>query len=327
MALTTTRGATHLLIIGLAAATAAACGVVLNDHPPASSAKAKVPLSELWVEPEDIASRNLLIGSGRPETAPSNDVEYKVLKFDARGYSKGYDVVAPDGRKWDIKVGKESQTEVVLSRILWALGYYQPATYFMDGWRLNGDWDLEGRAARFRLQSDHTVEGEWNWVDNPFESSRAFGGLIAINMLFNNWDLKNNNNRVYSLPGPDGTRIRRYVVQDLGASLGTFQVFPYGIGTRNEVADFESSSFIRKIDGSKVELTYRGRHQDVIKQLNVADVIWACELMNELSDQQLDDAFKAAKYDDGVRARFIKKIREKVREGLELRRFAAVTED
>jgi len=327
MALTTTRGATHLLIIGLAAATAAACGVVLNDHPRASSAKAKAPLSELWVEPDDIASRNLLIGSGRPETAPSNDIEYKVLKFDPRGYSKGYDVVAPDGRKWDIKVGKESQTEVVLSRILWALGYYQPATYFMDGWRLNGDWDLEGRAARFRLQSDHTVEGEWNWLDNPFESSRAFGGLIAINMLFNNWDLKNNNNRVYSLPGPDGTRIRRYVVQDLGASLGTFQVFPYGIGSRNEVADFESSSFIRKVNGSKVELTYRGRHQDVIKKLSVADVIWACELMNELSDKQLDDAFKAAKYDDGVRARFIKKIREKVGEGLELRKFAAVLED
>ena len=80
MALTTTRGATHLLIIGLAAATAAACGVVLNDHPRASSAKAKAPLSELWVEPDDIASRNLLIGSGRPETAPSNDIEYKVLK-------------------------------------------------------------------------------------------------------------------------------------------------------------------------------------------------------------------------------------------------------
>jgi len=81
------------------------------------------------------------------------------------------------------------------------------------------------------------------------------------------------------------------------------------------------------VNGSKVELTYRGRHQDVIKKLSVADVIWACELMNELSDKQLDDAFKAAKYDDGVRARFIKKIREKVGEGLELRKFAAVLED
>ena len=327
MALTTTRGATHLLIIGLAAATAAACGVVLNDHPRAFSAKAKAPLSELWVEPDDIASRNLLIGSGRPETAPSNDIEYKVLKFDPRGYSKGYDVEAPDGRKWDIKIGKESQTEIVLSRILWAIGYYQPATYFMDGWQLKGDWNLEGQAARFRLQSDHEVEGDWNWEDNPFESSRAFGGLIAINLLFNNWDLKNNNNRVYSLKGPDDTRIRRYVVQDLGASLGTFQIFPYAIGTRNEVADFESTSLVRNVHGSKVELTYRGRHQDVIKLMKVADVIWACELLNELSDEQFDDAFKAAKYAEGVRTRYIKKIRAKIHEGLELRKFAAVLED
>lgn len=279
------------------------------------------------MEPEDIGSRNLLVGTSRPETAPSNDIEYKVLKFDPRGYSKGFDVVAPDGLKWDIKVGKESQTEIVLSRVLWAIGYYQPVIYFMDGWQLEHEWDLEGRAARFRLQSDHTVEGDWNWLDNPFESSRAFGGLIAINLLFNNWDLKNNNNRVYSLKGPDGTRIRRYVVQDLGASLGTFQTFPYAIGTRNEVDDFESTPFVRHVNGSKVELTYRGRHQAVIQQLKVADVIWACELLNELSDAQFDDAFKAARYDEGRRVRFIKKIREKIREGLELRKFAAVLED
>lgn len=327
MSLTTTRRATHLWAIGLAAAMTAACGVVLNEHPRGASTRKPAPLSELWVEPNDIASRNLLIGSAPPETAPSNDIEYRVLKFDPRGYSKGFDVLAPDGRKWDIKVGKEAQTEIVLSRVLWALGYYQPATYFMDGWHLKGDWDLEGRAARFRLQSDHAVEGDWNWTDNPFESSRAFGGLIAINLLFNNWDLKNNNNRIYSVKGPDGTRLRRYVVQDLGASLGTFQVFPYAIGSRNEVADFESSSFVRHVNGSKVELTYRGRHQDVLEQLNVADVIWACELMNELSDAQLDDAFKAAKYGEGVRTRFIKKIRAKIREGLELRRFAAALED
>ena len=317
----------HLWAIGLAAVTAAACGVVLNDQPRAASTRKPASLSELWVEPDDIGSRNLLIGSAGPNTAPSNNIEYTVLKFDPRGSSKGFDVVAPDGRKWDIKIGKEAQTEIVLSRVLWALGYYQPATYFMDGWQLKGDWDLEGRAARFRLQSDHTVEGDWNWTDNPFESARAFGGLIAINMLFNNWDLKNNNNRVYELKGPDGTRIRRYVVQDLGASLGTFLTFPYGVGTRNEVADFESTPLIRKREGSRVELTYRGRHGDVIRQLTVADVIWACELMNELSDAQLDDAFKAAKYDDGVRERFIKKIREKIREGLELRSFAAVLED
>jgi hypothetical protein len=326
MSMTTKRGKSPLWLVALAAATAA-CGVVLNEHSRVPPAKARAPLSELWVAPENIAERNLLIGSGRPKDAPSNHIEYKVLKYDASGYSKGYDVEAPDGRKWDIKIGKESQTEIVLSRILWALGYYQPATYFMDGWHLKGEWDLEGRAARFRLQSDHHVEGEWKWQDNPFESSRAFGGLIAINQLLNNWDLKNTNNRVYSLDGPDGTSVRRYVVQDLGASLGTFQVFPYLIGTRNEVADFESTQFVRAVRGSKVELTYRGRHRDVIEQLNIADVIWACELMNELSDKQLDDAFKAARYDEGVRARFVRKIRDKIREGLELRRFAAKLED
>ena len=53
--------------------------------------------------------------------------------------------------------------------------------------------------------------------------------------------------------------------------------------------------------------------------MSVADVVWACELMNRLRDAQLDDAFKAADYEPAIRARFIKKIRAKIQEGLALR--------
>ena len=80
------------------------------------------------------------------------DVEYTVNKRDESGYSKGYDVVGPDGREWDIKVGKEVQSEIVVSRILWALGYHQPATYYVTGWKLAGTWEDEGEPARFRLR-------------------------------------------------------------------------------------------------------------------------------------------------------------------------------
>jgi hypothetical protein len=53
--------------------------------------------------------------------------------------------------------------------------------------------------------------------------------------------------------------------------------------------------------------------------MNVADVVWACALMNRLRDAQLDDAFKAAQYDAATRARFVAKIRAKIRQGLALR--------
>jgi hypothetical protein len=56
--------------------------------------------------------------------------------------------------------------------------------------------------------------------------------------------------------------------------------------------------------------------------MNVADVVWACELLNRLRDRQLDDAFRAADYEPAVRTRFIAKIRAKIQEGLALRSVA-----
>ena len=304
------------------------CGrPVINNRPVTPEAPPRAPLTELWNEPRDLERRNLMWGSAPSDQAPSKDVEYEVRKRDTTGYSGGYDVVAPDGRAWDIKVGKEAQTEVVVSRILWALGYHQPAAYYVTGWKLAGTWDDEGEPARFRLDSDHENEGEWAWLDNPFSNTRAFRALIAVNLLLSNWDFKTSNNRIYVTKGPDGP-VRRYVVQDLGAAFGKprlarsnklLALLPGKVGTRNDIDDFEETKLIRNIKGSEVTLDYRGAAGEILETMNVIDVIWACELMNRLQDGQLDDAFEAAGYDMATRARYITKIRAKIREGLALR--------
>jgi hypothetical protein len=304
------------------------CGrPVINNRPATPEAPPRAPLTELWNEPRDLERRDLLWGSAPADQAPSKEVEYEVRKRDTTGYSGGYDVVGPDGREWDIKVGKEAQTEVVLSRLLWALGYHQPAAYYVTGWKLAGTWDDEGEPARFRLDSDHENEGEWAWLDNPFSNTRAFRALIAVNLLLSNWDFKTSNNRIYVTKGPDGP-VRRYVVQDLGAAFGKprlarsnklLALLPGKVGTRNDIDDFEETKLIRNIKGSEVTLDYRGAAGEILETMNVADVIWACELMNRLQDAQLDDAFEAAGYDPTIRARFIAKIRAKLREGLALR--------
>jgi hypothetical protein len=282
----------------------------------------RAPMLQLWRNPTDLAQRDLRWGAGRPADAPSPTAVYTVVKRDDTGFSPGYDVVGPDKRKWSIKVGKEAQPEIVLSRILWALGYYQPETYYVKGWQLQGEWSYEGQPARFRLQSDHKSDGEWKWVDNPFAGTTPMHGLIAINLLFNNWDLKTSNNRIYTLEDPKAEPTRRYVVQDLGASLGRPRVFP-AIGTRNDLEDFETTPFIKEVRGSEVVLNYRGRHGEILDRLNVDDLIWACELLNRLSDAQFDQAFRAAEYPLDVRRRYIKKIRAKIHEGLALRPLVA----
>src|SRR4030095_11093514 len=236
-------------------------------------------------------------------------------------------------REWDIKVGKEAQTEVVVSRILWALGYHRPAADSVTVWEGGVRGDDEGEPARFRLDSDHENEGEWAWLENPFNNTRAFRALIAVNLLLSNWDFKTSNNRIYVTKGPDGP-VRRYVVQDLGAAFGKprlarsnklLALLPGKVGTRNDIDDFVETKWIRSIKGWEVTLDYRGAAGEILETMNVADVIWACELMNRLQDAQFDDAFEAAGYDPAIRTRFIAKIRAKLREGLALRADARVS--
>ena len=300
---------------------------IINSGARPPEAQPSAPLEQLWNEPQDLERRNLVWGSADPNQAPPKDAEYQVQKEDKTGYSSGFDVVGPDGRAWDIKIGKEAQTEIVVSRILWALGYHQPTLYYLTGWTLAGEWEGEGEPARFRLQSDHASDGEWAWLENPFHGARAFHGLIAINLLLSNWDFKTSNNRIYREESANGP-VRRYVVQDLGASFGKprwarsntlLALLPGKAGTRNDIDDYEETRLVTRIRGSEITLDYRGPRGDIIETMNVADVIWACELMNRLRDAQLDDAFKAADYEPAIRARFVKKIRDKIQEGLALR--------
>ena len=306
-------------LLALTCLTTACARPVLGTASPVRQPSPQVALLELWSEPTDIARKDLLWGSTRAENAPSPTDVYTVLSLDKSGYSRGYDVQGPDGRQWKIKLGDEVQSEIVASRILGALGYYQPDIYYVTGWQLTGSWQSEGEPARFRLESDHENDGEWAWLDNPFTGTRPLQGLIAINLLLNNHDLKTSNNRVYRLRDSKAEPARRYVVQDVGSSLGKPRGFPYMRGTRNNIEDYEDLGLIRKIDGSDVQLDYRGQHADVLRALSTADVIWACELMDRLSDAQLDDAFKAGGYEPEVRLRYITKLRSKIREGLSLR--------
>ena len=276
-------------------------------------AQPSAPLEQLWNEPQDLERRNLVWGSADPKQAPPMDVEYQVQKEDKGGYSNGFDVVGPDGRAWDIKIGKEAQTEIVVSRILWALGYHQPTLYYMTGWKLAGEWEGEGEPARFRLQSDHESDGEWAWLENPFHGARAFHGLIAINLLLSNWDFKTSNNRLYSVPSPAGPA-RWFVVQDLGASLGGTA---WPIGTRNDIERFETQHFVAAA-GGELQFDYRGRHRDVFERVTAGDVIWACRLLDRISDRQWTDIFKAAAYPDAVAARYRTHLAAKIAEGLAL---------
>jgi hypothetical protein len=293
-----------------------------NTDPPTSE-----KLAELWVLPADIGARDLFHGTGGAAAAPPVNATYSWISTDTTGYSGGYTVRGSDGRVWDAKIGPEAQSEVVASRVLWAAGYHQPVIYYVSKWNLAGGPGGSQQAARFRLEDDSAkVVGDWSWADNEFIGTQPFGALIAANILLNSWDWKTSNNKIYQLKS-GGSPTRRYVVRDLGASLGKtapsrlLWILPipargFGQGTRNNVDDFESQNYISRATESDVDFDFHSIYGSVVDLVRPVDVRWTAELLSRLTDAQWDDAFRAADYPADVRARFIRKIKAKIAEGL-----------
>jgi hypothetical protein len=223
---------------------------------------------------------------------------------------------------WSVKTGPEAQTEVVASRVLWAIGFHQPATYYLAAWKMTGEHAGPSEGGRFRPEvADARVDGDWSWSKNPFVDTQPFRGLIVANLVLNNWDWKTSNNKIYQYS--DGTK--RYVVRDLGASLGKTSYPPYlkwlhvrgfGQGSRNNVDHFEQQGFIEKVDAGSVRFDYRGLYDHVVDLVRPSDVHWTAELLARITDAQWDDAFRAAQYPPDIRARYIRKIKAKIAEGL-----------
>jgi hypothetical protein len=272
-------------------------------------------MSELWVDPSDLSSRDLFLGSGGSALVPRSNTVFRFKSEDTKGHSKGYDVVDPQGRKWDVKIGEEAQSEVVVSRILWSIGYHQPVVYYVPHWRMQDGPTSAPEPGRFRLASDHKTHGDWSWDENPFADTRPLRGLIVVNTLLNNWDLTKDNNRLYEMGKGSAGPKWRYVVQDVGGSLAKTR---WPIGTRNNIEDFESQKLIRSVEGDHVDFDYRSRHRILVGNVPPADVVWTCRLLNRLSDKQLDDAFRAGGFEKPIRDRYVRKIREKIQEGLDL---------
>ena len=77
-------------------------------------------------------------------------------------------------------------------------------------------------------------------------------------------------------------------------------------------------SHVASVNGSRVEFSYAGRHQELLKQIRTQDVCWTSRLLSRLTEKQKRDAFRAAAYPDDVARRFIVRLDSKISDGLKL---------
>ena len=292
-------------------------GLGPHVHSTATEPLTDARVAELWTPPADLPTRNLFDGPWGETAAPPPDATYEFVSTKDKGFSAGADVIGPDGTGWSVKIGDEAQSEVVASRIVWAIGYHQPPVYYLPRWTLaGGPAPGEQPPGRFRPKiAALDPAGHWSWQHNPFVGTRPYAGLVVLMMVLNNSDLGTLNNYVYRLGRPREGAARWLVVRDLGGSLGETG---YYRPRRNFIDGFERQAFIRRVEDGRVVLEYHGLEKELLKNISVGDVRWTCGLLSRLSEQQWQDAFRAGGYSPAIAARYTRKIREKIAEGLAL---------
>lgn len=252
-----------------------------------------VPNAVIVWEQVEIPSRDTLRGPTSEGIAPALE-KVKLLGRQHGGNNLKYRVEDANGREWVVKVADESQAEVAANRLLWAIGYRTEIDQIVP--RINIDGIGSYKNARFEARAKEIQRGDrWSWANNPLAGTKEFDGLRIMMAFVNNWDLKDENNVILTEGG------RSYlVVSDVGSSFGKLADRSKSRSGRsvNKPEHFAEAGFIKGVDGGTIVFDYRGMGEDHLKGIKVENARWLADLLLQLSDKQIADAFRAAKYSD-----------------------------
>ncbi len=275
----------------------------------------------LWREPDDIATRDLYVGPGGETTKPDL-ARVMFIEKQEGGTNTKYRVRDAAGREWVAKLGKEAQSETAAVRLLWAVGYATEINYLEPHAEITGKGAFENVRFEARPKGVKRLD-EWAWKNNPFTGKREFQGLKVMMLLLNNWDIKDENNKIlYVKNGADGRGELHYIISDLGATFGKSG----GLGalwritrSRNNPEDYANSKFVDDVREGRVKFKYAGKGQDILEDITVEDVNWIAALLDRLSDKQLGDAFRAANYTQDEVDTLTAAVRARINELADLR--------
>lgn len=245
----------------------------------------------LWEEVA-IGERDLYWGPGGREMSPVMD-GMKLVGRQVGGNNLKFRLKEKSGREWVAKAADESQPEVAATRLLWAIGYATEIDYIVPKVAVP-KW---GKYKNVRLEArpDGVKRGDrWSWDENPFKGAPEFAGLRIMMAMLNNWDLKDENTIILEKDGK-----HYYALSDLGSSFGKLAENSETRAGRsvNNPGDYAKSAFIKTVDGEMIHLAYTAERADLMRGINVEHGRWLAGLLTQLSDKQIQDAFRAANYD------------------------------
>ncbi|HEY8560548.1 MAG TPA: hypothetical protein VIL74_09245 [Pyrinomonadaceae bacterium] len=262
------------------------------------SKKTIPPGKRIMWEKVNIPQRDLFYGPGGREMLPDLS-KITFIKKETGGHNTKYRIRDGKGRVWVAKLGREAQPETAAVRLLWALGYKTEINYLAPTLTIPGKGTFKNVRLEARPENIERL-GNWDWRNNPFTGTNELQGLKIMMVLLKNWDIITVNNNILGTIGRNGQELH-YIVGDLGRTFGRLgnNNLPiiYRLGrTTGRPKHYAKSILIRDVEKGRIELSYKGKLRGIFKNVTVSQGRWLADLLIQLDDKQIEDAFRAANY-------------------------------
>ena len=263
--------------------------------------------AKIWEDRGPIEQLDLFWASGSAERAPAGPFTF--VNEDMGGTNPKANVRDVKGVLWGVKWDEEAQSEVAASRLAWAMGLRVDETYYVEKGtivftgsqrptfqRIGSFIDRQGnfQSARFkRWMPDQMIKSDWSFAQNPMRSEAGYSVLVLMNVIMANWDTKDSNNKLLSVPENTGTR-DWYIVGDYGACFGK-------MGGRTSHSKYVLRDFaanppvVKSVSGDTMYLEFKGSNAPAHASVPLEGARFFANRAAHLTLAQVEDAFRAAK--------------------------------
>ncbi len=276
-----------------------------------SAGKNRAEKAVMW-ERVNIPGRDLFNGPGGSKMQPDlSKIEF--IKEEKGGHNKKYRIKDGSGMVWVAKLGREARPETAAVRLLWGLGYKTEINYLVPSITIPGKGTFKNVRLEARPDNIERLK-EWKWKDNPFVGTNEIQGLKMMMVFMTNWDVLDLQNKVLEVGNE-----HHYIISDLGSTFGRLgnNNFPVIFRLGRKVGSpkhYARTKFVKEVGDGDVKLAYKGKNRALFKGFTVNQARWLSGLLKQLSDSQIRDAFRAARFTPTEVDTYVRTVKGKIAE-------------